>query len=159
MAATMKRAVVTVDDVEISAEEAHYVVRRTSNQVGRRLGGSMEAKAFFWADISDQSRNDADKIIKLWKMATETEDPLHKVEIAFYAEDANKRVQTIKFQGWVSVFETFNPAISGNGAGASSIGGSAGPTMTAQRQYGNLLYCELSVVLDETNFSRHQVTK
>lgn len=150
MAATMKRAVVSIDGAEIHCIEAHYVVTRASNPSGRRIGDSMRARAFFYAEIADTARNDADKVIQIWKLATETEDPLHKIEIAYYAEDAGKRLETIKFQGWISTFETFNPALAGTGTtgGGMNLSG-----------YANVLYCEITVVLDDKNISKHQLTK
>jgi hypothetical protein len=152
---TMKRAVVTVDGTDIQCIEAHYVVTRTSNPSGRRIGDSMRANAFFWAELGDTARNDADKVIRLWEMATETTDPLHRVEIAYYDEDAGKRLQTVKFQGWLSRFETFTPALDHNVNGNGSGNGQS-PNLA---NYKHVLFCELTVVLDDKNISKHELTK
>jgi hypothetical protein len=158
--ATLKRAVVKIDGTEISTIEAHYVVSRAANPAGRRIGDSMRARAYFYADISDTARNTQDNVIKLWKMATETADPLHDVEIAFFMDEEEKRLQTVQFKGWISIFESFNPAVSGNGTGSAGMGGAGtGPSMTSLQQFGNVLFCELQVVLDDANISNHQLTK
>ena len=156
--ATYKRVMVEVDDVKFYPVEARYALKRDSNHVGRRVGNSVAAKAYIWADAHDVHAISQDDTIALWKFATETSDPLHKVSITYYAEDGSRVLSNVEFKGWISVFEYFNPALNGNGAisGAAMGGGQAAHSMTG---YNNLLYMELSVVLDESAVSAHKFTK
>ena len=107
--ATYKRVMVQVDSVKFYPIEARYSLSRSANQVGRRIGDSLQGRAFIYADIHDISRITQDDVINLWKMATETKDPLHKVAITYYSEDESKVLNNVEFMGWISVFETYNP--------------------------------------------------
>ncbi|MCC7131476.1 MAG: hypothetical protein IT352_02470, partial [Gemmatimonadales bacterium] len=84
--------------------------------------------------------------IELWKMATESKDPLHKVEITWYLDEADKVLHAVEFMGWVSGFEVGNPPAEVQ-TGGSTV------------QFKNLLHIELTVVVDESNVSKHKFTK
>jgi hypothetical protein len=154
----MKRVLVDIDGTEISAIEAHYVVSRASNQFGQRVANSMRARAYFYADIRETSTNGPDKVVSLWKIATETSDPLHSVTITFYKNDTDELV-VVKFKGWISIFEVWNPAVSTGESGNAGMGGTGGPSLNSLTQYGNVLFCELGVVLDDENLSNHRLSK
>ncbi|MEZ4455805.1 MAG: hypothetical protein R2882_04510 [Gemmatimonadales bacterium] len=47
--------------------------------------------------------------IELWKIATESKDPLHKVEVTWYLDEADKVLHAVEFMGWISGFEVKNP--------------------------------------------------
>ena len=49
--------------------------------------------------------------IELWKIATESKDPLHKVEVTWYLDEADKVLHAVEFMGWPTT---------GGGAGALS---------------------------------------
>lgn len=156
--ATYKRVMCQVDAVKFYPIEARYSLSRSANQVGRRVGDSLQGRAFIYADIHDVSRITQDDVINLWKYATESKDPLHKVSITYYAEDGDKVLNNVEFMGWISVFETYNPAINDGGGRVASMGGAQAAT-TSLTGYNNLMYMELAVVLDEANVAKHKLTK
>ncbi len=141
--ATFKRAMVEIDAVKFYPLEAQYQFSRNANQVGRRIGESMQGRAHILVDAHDTSNISQSHLVELWKVATESKDPLHKVTITWYAEDGDKVLASAEFMGWVSVFEFVNPSI----AGGNTTG------------LNNLLRIELTVVLDEANVAKHKFTK
>jgi len=155
---TYKRVMVRIDNVEFYPIEARYTLSRAANQVGRRIGDSLLSRARIWADAHDTSRISQNSTMELWKMATESKDPLHKVSITYYAEDADKVLANVEFQGWISVFEFWNPTLEAS-ADAGAEMGSRGSVVSPQAGYNNMLYMELAVVLDEANVQKHKFTK
>jgi hypothetical protein len=156
--ATYKRVMCQVDNIKFYPIEARYSLSRNANQVGRRIGDSLQGRAFIYADIHDTTRITQDDVLNLWKMATEAKDPLHKVTITYYSEDESKVLTAVEFMGWISVFETYNPALNDGGGRMAQMGGSQAATMS-MTGYNNLMYMELAVVLDEANVSKHKLTK
>lgn len=155
---TYKRVKIKVDGVEFFPLEVKYALSRSANQVGRRIGESMQARAYVWVDPHDVSRLSQQALIDLWKMATETKDPLHKVEITWYLEDGDKVLSAAEFQGWISIFQFTNPSLAGLPGTGGDLAGKGG-VMQSQTSYNNMLYMELVVTLDEANVSKHKFTK
>ena len=158
MAGTFKRVMIEIDSVKFYPLEAKYSLTRNANQMGRRIGESLVGRAYVWVDAHAIDNISQAHQIELWKMATETKDPLHKVSITWYSEDGDKVLTNAEFMGWVSVFQYNNPKVSAMPGAAGSMG-DEGATATAQMGYNNILYLELVVVLDETNVSKHKFTK
>jgi hypothetical protein len=158
MAGTFKRVMIEIDSVKFFPLEVKYSLSRNANQVGRRIGESLVGRAYVWVDAHATDNISQAHQIELWRMATETKDPLHKVSVTWYSEDGDKVLTNAEFQGWVSVFQYNNPKVSAMPGSAGSMGGE-GATSTAQLGYNNVLYLELVVVLDETNVSKHKFTK
>jgi hypothetical protein len=154
----MKRVMIEIDSVKFFPLEAKYTLQRSANQVGRRIGESLVGRAYVWVDAHAIDNISQAHQIELWKMATETKDPLHKVSITWYSEDGDKVLTNAEFMGWISVFQYNNPKISAIPGSAGAMGEGAA-SATAQVGYNNLLYIELVVVLDETNVSKHKFTK
>ena len=155
---TYKRVMVRIGNVEFFPIEARYSLSRAANQVGRRIGDSLQARAFIWADAHDTSRISQNSTMDLWKLATESKDPLHKVSITYYSEDADKVLANAEFMGWISVFEFSNPTMDAGMGGGPEMG-SRHSALTSQAGYNNILYLELAVVLDEANVQKHKFTK
>ena len=158
MAGTFKRVMIEIDSVKFYPLEAKYSLSRNANQVGRRIGESLTGRAYVWVDAHAIDNISQAHQIELWKMATETKDPLHKVSITWYSEDGDKVLTNAEFMGWISVFQYNNPKVSATPISAGSMG-SEGATAAAQLGFNNMLYLELVVVLDETNVSKHKFTK
>jgi hypothetical protein len=156
--ATYKRVLVEVDSVKFYPIEAKYAVSRAANQAGRRIGESMQSRAYIWVDPHDTARLSQSHLVELWKMATETKDPLHKISITYYSEDGEKVLSNVEFMGWIGVFQFTNPVLSGIG-GMSGDLGREGAALTSQVGYNNMLYLELVVALDEASVSKHKFTK
>ena len=156
--ATYKRVMCTIDSTKFYPVEARYSLSRSANQVGRRVGDSLQGRAYIFADIHDVSRITQDDVINLWKMATESKDPLHKIAITYYAEDGDKVLNSVEFMGWISVFETTNPALTNTGGRQAGLG-NTGAAAASLSGYNNIMYLELAVVLDETNVTKHKFTK
>ena len=89
MAGTFKRVMIEIDSVKFYPLEAKYALTRNSNQVGRRIGESLVGRAYVWVDAHAIDNISQAHQIELWKMATETKDPLHKVSITWYSEDGD----------------------------------------------------------------------
>lgn len=155
---TYKRVMLDIDSVKFFPLEVKYAMSRSANQVGRRVGESMVSRAYVWVDPHDIARLTQSHLIELWKMATETKDPLHKITITWYLEDGDKVLASAEFQGWISVFQFSNPSISGVPGAGGDLGKKA-EAMTSQVAYNNMLYLELAVVLDETNVAKHKFAK
>ncbi len=156
--ATYKRVMLEIDSVKFFPVEAKYTLNRQANNVGRRVGESLVGRAYAWVDaaaIDNITQNDQ---VELWKMATESKDPLHKVSITYYLDDSDKVLSNVEFMGWISVFQYTNPKIS-NVPGAGGTIGSADASATGTMSFANLLYLELAVVLDEANVTKHKFTK
>lgn len=144
--ATYNRVKVKIDSVEFRPSEVSYKLSRNANQVGRRVGDSVVGRVAIDVDASILDNIPQAAQIELWKMATESKDPLHKVEITWYLDEADKVLHAVEFMGWVSGFEVGNPPAE------VQTGGSA-------VQFKNLLHIELTVVVDESNVSKHKFTK
>lgn len=158
MAGTFKRVMIEIDSVKFFPLEVKYALSRSANQVGRRIGESLVGRAYVWVDAHAIDNISQAHQIELWRMATETKDPLHKVSITWYSEDGDKVLTNAEFMGWISVFQYNNPKVSAMSGSAGSMGGESATT-SAQLGYNNVLYMELVVVLDETNVSKHKFTK
>jgi hypothetical protein len=156
--ATYKRVKCKIGAVEFNPIEAKYALSRSANQVGRRIGESLQARAYVWVDPHDVSRLPADSVVNLWRMATEPKDPLYKVEITWYSEDGDKVLSSAEFQGWISVFQFTNPALGALPGAGGDLASKSG-VLSSQTSYNNMLYLELVVVLDEANVSKHRFTK
>jgi hypothetical protein len=160
MAQTYKRVMVDVGGVKFYPVEAKYSLARNANQAGRRIGDSLQARAYIWLDAHDTARLSQDQMIQLWKKATDAKDNPEKVSITYYHEDGDRVLSNVEFNGWISVFQTYNPAPSGQslvGAGDGSSG--AGVATQSFSGYNNVLYMELVAALDEPNVSKHKLTK
>ncbi len=155
---TYKRVMLEVDSVKFYPLEVKYVCSRNSNQVGRRIGESLQARLYFWVDPHDISRLSQAHLIELWKMATETKDPLHKISATWFLEDGDKVLCNMEFKGWLSVFQFSNPAVSGV-PGTGGVAGDSDAAMGSQVAYNNMCYGELVVTLDESNVQAHKLTK
>lgn len=158
MAGTFKRVMIEIDSVKFYPLEVKYSLSRNANQVGRRIGESLVGRAYVWVDAHAIDNISQAHQIELWRMATETKDPLHKVSITWYSEDGDKVLTNSEFMGWVSVFQYNNPKVSAMPGTAGTMGIESATT-SAQLGYNNVLYLELVVVLDETNVSKHKFTK
>ena len=155
---TYKRVKCKIGAVEFYPIEVKYSLSRSANQVGRRIGESLQSRAFVWVDPHDISRLSQAQLVDLWKMATEPKDPLYKVEITWYLEDGDKVLSAAEFQGWISIFQFTNPALGGLPGMGGDLAGKGG-TLQSQTAYNNMLYMELVVTLDETNVAKHRFTK
>jgi len=144
--ATYNRVKVKIDSVEFRPSEVNYKISRNANQVGRRVGDSVVGRVEIDVDASILDNIPQAAQIELWKMATESKDPLHKVEITWYLDEADKVLHAVEFMGWVSGFEVGNPPAEVQ-AGGSMV------------QFKNLLHIELTVVVDESNVTKHKFTK
>jgi len=158
MAGTFKRVMIEIDSVKFYPLEVKYSLTRAANQVGRRIGESLVGRAYVWVDAHATDNISQAHQIELWKMATETKDPLHKVSVTWYSEDGDKVLTNAEFMGWISVFQYNNPKVSAL-PGATGAMGTESAMATAQVGYNNVLYIELVVVLDETNVTKHKFTK
>ena len=156
--ATYKRCKCKIGSVEFFPIEAKYGLSRSSNQVGRRIGESLQARTYIWVDPHDVSRLTQDSLVALWRIATEPKDPLYKVEVTWYAEDGDKVLGSAEFQGWISVFQFTNPALGALPGSGGDLSGKSS-VLTSQTSYNNMLYLELVVVLDEANVTKHRFTK
>lgn len=145
--ATYNRVKVKIDSVEFRPVQATYRITRNANQVGRRIGDSLIARAEIWMDASVLDNLSQAHQIELWKMATESKDPLHKCEITFYLDEADKVLHAVEFMGWISKFEVGNPVLESEEPGESQV------------HFKNLLKLELVVAVDESNVSKHKFTK
>lgn len=143
--ATYNRVKVKIDSVEFRPSEVIYRVNRNANQVGRRVGDSVVGRVEIKVDSSILDNIPQAAQIELWKIATESKDPLHKVEITWYLDEADKVLHAVEFMGWISVFEVGNPP--------------ADVTGETVIQFKNLLRLELTVTVDESNVTKHKFTK
>lgn len=145
--ATYNRVKVKIGSVEFRPVEAKYTITRNANQVGRRVGDSLIGRVEVWMDASVLDNLPQSAQIDLWKIATESKDPLHKVEVTWYLDEADKVLHAVEFMGWIATFEVGNPQADVASGGVSSV------------QFKNLLRLELAVVVDESNVSKHKFTK
>lgn len=145
--ATYNRVKVKVDSVEFRPVEAQYEITRNANQVGRRVGDSLVGRLEVWLDASVLDNLPQSAQIELWKMATESKDPLHKVEVTWYLDEADKVLHAVEFMGWVCGFEVSNPQAEVQAGGVSAV------------QFKNLMRLVFAVVVDESNVTKHKFTK
>ncbi len=143
--ATYNRVKVKVDSVEFRPVEAHYQISRNANQVGRRVGDSLVGRLEVWLDASVLDNLSQANQIELWKMATESKDPLHKIEVTWYLDEADKVLHAVEFMGWLNEFEVGNPQ-------AEIEGGST-------VQFKNRMRLSFAVTVDESNVPKHKFTK
>lgn len=155
---TYKRVMIEIDSIKFFPMEVKYAVSRASNNVGKRVGESLAARAFVWVDAAHIDNISQANQIDLWKMATEAKDPGHKVSITYYLDDSDKVLSNIEFMGWVSAFQYSNPKVSMVSAAGGAMGDASAIT-TASSSFTNLLYLELTTMLDEPNVTKHKFTK
>ena len=153
MAQTYKRVMVDIGGVKFYPIEAKYSLARNANQAGRRIGDSLQARAYIWMDAHDTARLSQDQLVQLHKAAIDPKDTPEKVSITYYAEDGDKVLTNVEFMGWISAFETNNPS------SAVDVRGSSGSSVSSLTGANNLLYLELVAALDEPNVSKHKLTK
>jgi len=148
--ATYNRVKVKIDGIEFRPIEARYRITRNANQVGRRIGDSLIGRVDVWMDASVIDNLTQANQVELWKIATESKDPLHKVEITYYMDEADKVLHAVEFMGWISTFEVDNPTI-------TMTQGEVRP----ETQIGvkNMFRLELVVSVDESNVTKHKFTK
>ena len=159
MAATYKRVQVEVGSIKFFPQEARYAVTRDTNQVGRRIGESMKARAYIWMDAHDTARLSQDDMIQLWKKATDPKDEPEKVSITYYLEDGDRVLSNVEFMGWIAAFETYNPQSSGASFSRHGSGGSGQFDGGPASGFNNILYIELVAALDDPNVPKHKLTK
>lgn len=161
MATTYKRVQVEVGGIKFFPQEARYSVTRDSNQVGRRIGESLRARAYVWLDAKDISRLSQEDMIQLWKKATDSKDEPEKVSITYYHEDGDRVLTNVEFMGSIAAFETFNPQPNGATFGRGNFGSAPVTAENGQFNtgYGNILYLELVAALDDPNVPKHKLTK
>ncbi len=145
--ATYNRVKVKVDSVEFRPVEARYTLTRNANQVGRRVGDSLVGRLEVWMDASVIDNLSQAHQIELWKIATESKDPLHKVEVTWYLDEADKVLHAVEFMGWITALEVANPQANVQGGGVSNV------------QFKNLFRMEIAVAVDESNVGKHKFTK
>lgn len=145
--ATYNRVKVKIDGIEFRPTQATYTITRNANQVGRRIGDSLIGRATIWMDSSVLDNLSQAQQVELWKIATESKDPLHKCEITYYLDEADKVLHAVEFMGWISKFEVANPVLDTEQAGESQV------------HFKNLLKLELAVAVDESNVTKHKFTK
>ena len=160
MAQTYKRVMVDIGGVKFYPIEAKYSLARNANQAGRRIGDSLQARAYIWLDAHDTARLSQDQMIQLWKKATDPKDNPEKVSITYYHEDGDRVLTNVEFNGWLSVFQTFNPAPGASTMiGAGDVSNTAGVATQSFTGYNNILYMEVVAAMDEPNVSKHKLTK
>ncbi|MGE3617695.1 MAG: hypothetical protein AB7L66_17620 [Gemmatimonadales bacterium] len=144
--ATYNRVKVKVGSVEFRPVEARYTLSRNANQVGRRVGDSLIGRLQVWMDASVLDNLPQSTQIELWKIATESKDPLHKVEVTWYLDEADKVLHAVEFMGWICGLEVKNPQADVTGD-------------VSRVQFKNLMWIEFAVVVDESNVTKHKFTK
>jgi hypothetical protein len=159
MAQTYKRVMVDIGGVKFYPVEAKYSLARNANQAGRRIGDSLQARAYIWLDAHDTARLSQDQMIQLWKKATDPKDNPEKVSITYYHEDGDRVLSNVEFNGWISVFQTYNPAPGGQSLIGAGDGSNNGVATQSFSGYNNVLYMEVVASLDEPNVSKHKLTK
>ena len=159
MPQTYKRVMVDLGGVKFYPVEAKYSLARNANQAGRRIGDSLQARAYIWLDAHDTARLSQDQMIQLWKKATDPKDNPEKVSITYYHEDGDRVLSNVEFNGWISVFQTHNPAPNGQSLVAGGDGSTNGVATQSFSGYNNVLYIEVVAALDEPNVSKHKLTK
>ena len=120
--ATYKRVMLEIDSIKCFPMEVKYALSRAANNVGRRVGESLAGRAYVWVDAAHIDNLSQASQIELWKMATESKDPLHKVSITYYLDDSDKVLANIEFMGWISVFQFSNPKVSMPPMGGGGMG-------------------------------------
>lgn len=160
MAQTYKRVMVDIGGVKFYPVEAKYSLARNANQAGRRIGDSLQARAYLWVDAHDTARLSQDQMIQLWKKATDPKDNPEKVSITYYHEDGDRVLSNVEFNGWISVFQTLNPAPGQNSLlGAGDGANTSGVATQSFTGYNNIVYMEVVAAMDEPNVSKHKLTK
>jgi hypothetical protein len=156
-----KRVQVEVGGIKFYPQEARYSVTRDSNQVGRRIGESLRARAYVWVDAKDTARLSQDDMIQLWKLATNSKDEPERVSITYYQDDDQRVLTNVEFMGSIAAFETFNPQPNGATFGRGNFGSAPVTSENGQFNtgYGNILYMELVAALDDPNVPKHKLTK
>lgn len=155
---TYKRVQVEIGDVRFFPIEARYTLARNANHAGRRIGDSLQARAYVWLDVHDTARLSQDQLVLLWKKATDPKDNPEKVSITYFHEDGDRVLANVEFNGWISNLQLFNPAPA-SGSLMSGGNGTAGIAAESLTGYNNVLQIELVAALDEPNVSRHKLTR
>ncbi|HZS50069.1 MAG TPA: hypothetical protein VFA54_04360 [Bryobacterales bacterium] len=112
MAASPYRSTVTIDGTKFDAVSVEVVFSTQRDRAGMPEMGSLQSKIRVWADAHDDKNLPHSAIQKFFDLANVvTRDKIKDMKIEFWKDDAHQdALCSFKFKGWISAFETSNPA-------------------------------------------------
>jgi hypothetical protein len=152
------RSTVTIDGTKFDAVSTQVVFATAKDRAGMPEMGSLRTKIRVWADFHDDTNLPNATLKKFFDLANVvTRDKIKDVKIEFWKDDGHQdALCSYKFKGWISNFETSNPATpDGDGAGTTSgsIGSDAGASAASTPGLNHLMVLDLEPVMNQQNFA------
>lgn len=143
MAAQPYRSTCTIDGNKFDAVESSVVFETAKDRAGMPQMGSLRTRIHVVVDFHDDKNMPFSTLSKLFDMANVvTRDKLKDIKIEFWKDDAHQdALACYKFKGWISRFQTCNPA-----------GGDASPVPSEAPPLNHMLILFLEPAMNAQNF-------
>jgi len=136
------RVTVTVDGTKFDAITVKFGVNTQKDQTGMPILQTLNTRARVWVDAHDTKNFPFNAFKALFELANVPDNKkLKDMQIEYWLDDTKAdALCSYKFKGWISRFETYNPALGGGQIGEAW-----------EQQYNNILYMELEPIINKTN--------
>jgi hypothetical protein len=147
MAATPYRSTCTIDGKSFDALEIFLGLETPADKAGMPQMGALQITVRVVADFHDDQNLPFGTMNSLFTMANvATNDKIKPMKLEYWKDDAKQdALCSISFSGFISKYQTCNPA--GQAAG-SQFGSSNGPS----GNLNHMLILELTPVMNQQNF-------
>ncbi len=148
MAAQPSRSTCTIDGTQFDAVEIQVAFETAKDRTGMPQMGSLKTTIRVLVDFHDDQNMPFSTLNKLFGMANVvTRDKVKDMKLEFWKDDARQdALCSYKFKGWISSFQTCNPAgMDANGNGSATAAQST-PNLN------HMLVLELEPSLNQQNF-------
>ena len=142
------RCTVTIDGTKFNAISTSVKFSTEKDRAGMAQMGSLNTAIRVWADFHDDTNLPHAAVKKLFTLANVvTRDKIKDMKIEYWKDETKQdALASYTFKGWISRFETLNPA-------ATSALGSNGTDLSSYSTVNHLLILELEPALDSNNFA------
>jgi len=143
MAAQPYRSTCTIDGNKFDAVESCVSFETDKDRAGMPQMGSLRTNIYVVVDFHDDKNMPFSTLSKLFNLANVvTRDKVKDIKIEFWKDDAHSdALACYKFKGWISRFQTCNPA-----------GGDTSASTTAAPPLNHMLIMFLEPAMNQQNF-------
>lgn len=143
MAASPYRSTCTIDGTKFDAMEISVVFETAKDRAGMPQMGSLKTTIKVIADFHDDKNLPFGTISKLFELAkVATRDKVKDVKLEYWKDESHQdALCSYKFKGWISGFQTCNPA-----------GTDSGLATNGNPNLNHMLILDLEPVLNQQNF-------
>ncbi len=142
MAAAPYRSTCTIDGTAFDAVQIDVVFETSKDRAGMPQMGSLKTNIRVLADFHDDKNLPNSTLSKLFELAkVPTRDKIKDIKLEYWKDDAKQdALCSYKFKGWISRFQTANPA------------GGDGVIGNGNLSLNHMLLLDIEPVLNQQNF-------